>query len=87
MACCDWETFEDAFLATWRSARHTPGELLIDWRKARTDWKRHHCTGGEAATMQLRELARGGEYLWMAHRNKRNGGDGGVAVERAPVIV
>lgn len=87
MACCDWETFEDAFLASWRKARHTPGELLIDWNRARKDWKRNHCTGGEAASMQLREVAKGGEYLFMTRQNGRDGGDGGMAVERAPVTV
>lgn len=87
MACCDWETFEDSFLATWRKARHTPGEAMIDWKQARTDWKRNHCTGGEAASMQLRGLARDGEYLWLERANRRRGGngDGGLAVERDPV--
>lgn len=84
MACCDLETFKESFLAAWRKAKHQPSELLIDWRKARNDWKRHHCTGGEAATMQLREAAKGGEYLWMTRPNRRDG-DGGMAVE--PVAV
>lgn len=65
MACCSWETFKNAFLGAWRQARHTPGELLIDWIRARKDWKRHHCTGGEAALMQLRALSKEGEYIWI----------------------
>lgn len=86
MACCNWETFEEAFLAAWRKAKHTPSELLIDWRKARTDWMRHHCTGGEAATMQLREFAKDGEYLWVMLPIRRDD-DGGMTVKPTPVTV
>lgn len=44
--------------------------------------------GGSApAGLQTRGDADRGEYLWMGRPNKRNGGDGGVAVERAPVTV
>lgn len=78
MACCDWQTFEDGFLAAWRKARHTPGELLIDWRQAKTNWRRHHCTGGEAAKMQLVELANEGLDYWEPPKPRLDDdGDGG----------
>lgn len=71
-ACCDWQTFEDGFLATWRrKANNNAGEALVDWVKAKKDWKRNHCTGSEAAAMQLQELAREGEYLWIERLNRR----------------
>lgn len=82
MPCCDWETFEYAFLEAW--SRKGAGETLIDWKLAKMDWKRHHCTGGEAATMQLRELAMEADYLWLAKFNKKRGGDGGLAVGQLP---
>lgn len=76
MPCCDWQTFEDGFLAAWR--RKGAGELLIDWKRAKRDWRRHHCTGFEAASMQLRDLSREGEYLWsMPGGPKGEGGGGG----------
>lgn len=89
MTCCDWQTFEDSFLSTWR--RKNAGEALIDWVKVKRDWSRYHCTGGEAASMQLRALAKEGEYLWLEKfkpkfRNGRNDDDGGVLVCREPVL-
>lgn len=87
MACCDWDTFKDAFLGAWNRAKYTPSEVLIDWRRAKRDWKRYHCTGYEAATMQLQGLAKDSEYLWVARANRRRGGDGGMAVERVPEAV
>lgn len=83
MACCDWATFCDSLLATWRKKK--AGELLIDWDRAKTDWARHHCTGGEAAKMQLQMLARESDYLWLERVNKnRRDDDGGIACP-APV--
>lgn len=79
MACCDWETFYDGFVNTWSKAK--AGDALIDWRRARRNWSRNHCTGGEAASMQLRALKLEGEYLFSTGRGKRNGGgDGGAPI-------
>ncbi len=77
MACCDWQTFEDGFLATWRKARPAPGELLIDWKRAKTNWERHHCTGGEAAKMQLGVLANEGLYCWEPPGPRKSDDDSG----------
>lgn len=83
MSCCDWQTFSDAFTAAFK--RKNAGAELIDWKRAKKDWRRHHCTGGEAASMQLRDLANEGEYLFLM-RNKRGGNDdGGVSAELATV--
>lgn len=61
MACCDWQTFEEAMLCAF--ARRGIPSLLIDWKRARRDWKRHNCTGEEAASMKARDLTREGEYI------------------------
>lgn len=66
MACCDWNTFTDAFLGAWRKARHNPSPLLIDWRQAEHQWRRHHCTGGEAACVQLKALSAEANFLWVS---------------------
>jgi hypothetical protein len=87
MACCDWDTFKDAFLSTWHKARHMPSELLIDWKRAQFNWKKHHCTGGEAATMQLNKLTKEGEYIWLESSRKRNDDDGGMAIDRIPLVL
>lgn len=63
MTCCDWPTFEAAFRHAWETKG--AGPALIDWAKAERDWRRHHCTGGEAARMQLQALAREADYLWL----------------------
>jgi len=73
MACCDWSTFKDSFLAAW--LKKGAGELLIDWPRAQKDWRRHHCTGGESASMQLQSLARESEYLWIEQLNARGKGE------------
>lgn len=79
MACCDWETFKDSFIGAW--TRKGVGDLLIDWARAEIDWCRYHCTGGEAAKMQLQVLAREGDYLWLERLNNRQrGDDGGLPV-------
>lgn len=83
MACCNWSTFKESFLAAWR--RKGAGELLIDWKQAEVDWRRHHCTGGEAATMQRQKLVREADYLWLEQLNKKDGGgEGGLALIVAP---
>lgn len=87
MSCCDWETFESSFRSAWR--RKNAGETLIDWVVAKRDWKRNHCTGGEAASMQLGKLAREADYLWLAKLRKRgddDGGGGAVVHPREPVL-
>lgn len=86
MACCDWQTFEDSFLHAWR--RKNAGEALVDWVTANRHWKRYHCTGGEAASMQLHALAEEGLYLWLEKfkPKKGNDGEGGVSVRREPVF-
>ena len=86
MACCDWQTFKDSFLAAWR--RKKTGEALIDWVRAERHWKRYHCTGGEAALMQLRDLANEGLYLIFERirPQRRDDGDGGLAVSREPAL-
>lgn len=68
MACCDWDTFRDGFLNTWRRDRHNPSPLLIDWKKARRFWHRHHCTGGEAARTLLQDLKCEANFLWATTR-------------------
>lgn len=78
MPCCDWNTFTESFLDAWR--RKGFGEVLIDWKKAKRDWRRFHCTGGEAARMQLVELAKEGAYLWLERfqvKKRRPGDDEG----------
>jgi hypothetical protein len=88
VACCDWDTFKESFLAAWRTKN--VGEALIDWPIAKKDWKRHHCTGAEAVSMQMGVLAREADYLWLERFNNRNRGsddDGGVAMRpRVPVL-
>ena len=78
MACCDWNDFESGMVAAFRS-RGAAG-VLIDWPRARKDWKRHHCTGGEAAAMQLRDLSAEGDYLRMQALPRNKGNDGGLLV-------
>lgn len=56
MSCCDWDTFKDSFLAAWSRAFRDEGHLLIDWKKARKDWNKHHMTGGESASSQINEI-------------------------------
>jgi hypothetical protein len=86
MSCCDWETFSEAFKVAFE--RKNAGLALIDWKRARRDWKRHHCTGGEAASMQLRDLAEEGEYLFLIRPNRRGGnGDGGIVIKPKPCPV
>lgn len=87
MACCDWSTFEDSFLSAWR--RKNAGEALVDWSVAKKDWRRNHCTGGEAASMQLKKIAREADYLWLEMLRKRGGNDGGgsaIVRPRQPVL-
>lgn len=62
MACCDWIDFKRGFLAKWSESKPAPALDLIDWKKARTDWRRYHCTGAESASMQLRDLRNEGDY-------------------------
>lgn len=83
MACCDWATFEDGFLGAWRRKR--AGELLIDWARAKRDWRRFHCTGAEAAAMQLRDLSNEAEYLWIEPRRPNDDGNGRGPKDPAPV--
>ena len=67
MECCDWDTFETGFIAKWHEGtRRTPppSTLLIDWKRAKRDWKRYGMTGAEAAHMQKSELTKEGEYAW-----------------------
>lgn len=79
MPCCEWNDFQTGVKLAFKAAR--AGELLIDWKRAKRDWKRYHCTGPEAASMQLRDLRNDGEYNFMAPiPRKPRGGDGGVAV-------
>jgi hypothetical protein len=85
MACCNWDTFNEGFVFAWR--HKGVGELLIDWKQAKKDWKRYHCTGGEAASVQLRFLAQEGTYLWLERFNEGKGGDyggGGVTIHPIP---
>jgi hypothetical protein len=60
VSCCDWQTFEESLLHAF-ACQAVPC-ILIDWKRARRDWKRHHCTGSEAASMQIRDLRMDGEY-------------------------
>lgn len=64
MACCEWDTFKDGFLGVWRQAKHNPSPLLIDWKQAEHLWRRHHCTGGEAARVQISALSEEANFLW-----------------------
>ncbi len=68
MKRCTWATFEAAFLRRWRTATFVsppPDMSRIDWRRARQDWHRHLCTGAEAASIQLFDLAAGGKAMMM----------------------
>lgn len=80
MPCCEWDDFEASVKLAFKEKN--ADEILIDWKLAKRDWKRYHCTGAEAASMQLRELARDGEYNHMVPtlRKPRRGGDGGIAI-------
>ncbi len=73
MACCDWQTFVEGFRDTWRRAKHSPSDLLIDWDLAKKYWSRYHCTGGEAATGQIKELFQEANYLWLERFNGKGG--------------
>jgi hypothetical protein len=84
MACCDWQTFEEGFLGEWDRAKHSPSKLLIDWKLAKKYWSRYHCTGGEAARVQLKVLSKECEYLWIEKFNKKRGDDGGLSVMPLP---
>jgi hypothetical protein len=75
--CCDWETFEDAFLAAWQDARVAPATCLIDWKLARRHWNRYGMTGFEAAWTQRKALSDDAMYLrgfWPGGQD--GGGDG-----------
>lgn len=72
MACCDWETFEEAFRAAWRRAKRSPSPLLVDWDQARLYWDRYHCTGFEAARVQLTALDKEGEFLIIEQLNRHH---------------
>ena len=71
--CCDWETYEESFLAAWARAKGAPAECLIDWKLARRHWKRYGMTGYEGAWTQLKRLSEEADYL----RGFWPGGDGG----------
>lgn len=79
MPCCEWDDFEASVKLAFKEKN--ADEILIDWKQAKRDWKRYHCTGAEAASMQLRDLARDGEYNYSvpSPRPKR-GGEGGIAI-------
>ena len=78
MACCDWNDFEIGVTAAFR--RRGAADVLIDWPRARKDWKRHHCTGGEAAAMQLLDLSSEGDYLRVQPKPQNRDNDGGLLV-------
>jgi hypothetical protein len=61
--CCSWEDFRLSVLKAF--ARNGAPSILIDWKRARRDWKRYSMTGGEAASMQLRDLGKEREYVRM----------------------
>lgn len=83
-SCCDWEQFEYEFLHYWK--KQGIGELLIDWKRARRDFKLYCCTGPESAKMQILDMSKDTEYLWAEKINKYKGNDdGGVAKSRKPV--
>ena len=69
--CCAWEDFKLSLLNTF--ARNACPSSLIDWKKARRDWKRYSCTGYEAASMQLRELKSDSEYVLLTQVESGNG--------------
>ncbi|MDD5056581.1 MAG: hypothetical protein PHQ60_02310 [Sideroxydans sp.] len=59
--------------------------MLIDWVLAKRYWRKFHCTGGEAASVQLKVLSKESDYLWLEKlNNKRGGGDGGLGVVPLP---
>lgn len=85
MNCCNWDTFEGGFICTWHTSTRRgapPSTILIDWKRARGDWKRYGMTGHEAAFMQLRDLRAEAEHLWglQLPRPRRGGGGGGESV-------
>jgi hypothetical protein len=48
-----WEQFESDFLYYWRQSKYPAPEILIDWKLARSHWKRYHCTAGEHVRLQI----------------------------------
>lgn len=86
MACCDWDTFSDGISAAFKRANI--GLALIDWKRAKRHWKKYHCTGAEAAHMQIQDLRREGEYLFSVQEYRRidDDEDGGVNVFRPSPI-
>jgi hypothetical protein len=69
MACCDWETFKQGLTVAF-AERAVPSSL-IDWKRAKRDWSRHHCTGAESAIMQIAAINREGEYAYLSYPRVR----------------
>lgn len=84
MSCCDWDDFRLGLLSAWQRDKHKPSELLINWRLARKYWKRHHCTGGEAASVQIHSLRAESDYLWFLPRGGQQDDDGPRPVKPKP---
>lgn len=77
--CCDWETFEDGFLAAWSDTRVAPARCLIDWKLARRHWNLYGMTGYEAAWTQLKVLSDEAMYLRGSWPGGDEDGGGGPA--------
>ena len=54
MPCCDFETFCCGLRKGFDKKKI--GWALIDWKAAKTQWQKYHCTGGESALMLIRSL-------------------------------
>lgn len=80
MPCCSIEQFVTEFSEYWFRAKHSPSPLLIDWERACRDWRRYHCTAAEAVSMQVRDLLREAEYIWLSGY----GGSPGNGDDRGP---
>jgi hypothetical protein len=80
MPCCSIEQFVTEFAEYWSRAKHSPSTVLIDWERARRDWKRYHCTAAEAVSMQVRDLLSEADYIWLSGY----GGNGGNGDDRGP---
>lgn len=86
MACCEWEDFKLGVETAFQ--RHACPSALIDWDRMERCWSRYHCTGAEAASMQLLDMASVADhYRCLQDRHPGEGDDGGLVCDGAPVAL
>ncbi len=84
LPCCDIEQFVHEFAHYWNQAQPSPSPLLIDWTRALSDWRQHHCTGAESVRMQVDQLKREADYLWLSGPDQSGPNGGGPARPQSP---